>query len=139
MDGTRDRLCAGRPTIGFGPWQLSLDGVEERSVAQRMLLAGFLALCAPSFVAAEEWAAKMFDATKHDFGKVARGAKVEFHFKFRNLYIEDVHVASVRSSCGCTSPRVSQEPVWQPLSFRTCAQRTRAFWVRESPLGWAQR
>lgn len=30
-------------------------------------------------------------------------------FKFRNPYVEDVHVASIRSSCGCTTPRTTQE------------------------------
>jgi hypothetical protein len=78
-------------------------------VARRILLAGLLALCAPSFAAAQDWAAKMFETTKHDFGKVARGAKVEFNFKFHNPYVEDVHVASVRTSCGCTTPRASQD------------------------------
>jgi hypothetical protein len=73
------------------------------------LLVGLLTFCVPSFASAQDWAVKMFETTKHDFGKVARGAKVEFHFKFHNPYIEDVHVASVRTSCGCTSPRISQE------------------------------
>ncbi len=72
--------------------------------------------CAASFSAplaasaqAEDWAANMFDEVRHDFGKVARGGKAEFYFKFRNPYVEDVHVASIRSSCGCTTPRTTQE------------------------------
>ncbi len=64
--------------------------------------------CAPP-VQAEDWAAKMFTSGRHDFGKVARGAKCEYHFKFHNPYVEDVHVASVRSSCGCTTPKVTQQ------------------------------
>ncbi len=55
---------------------------------------------------AQEWARKMFTTTSHDFGTVARGAKSEFRFQFKNLYKEDIHVASVRSSCGCISPKV---------------------------------
>lgn len=58
---------------------------------------------------AQEWAEKMFSTTKHDFGIVARGADAKFAFKFKNLYKEDIHVASVRSSCGCADPRVSQD------------------------------
>ncbi len=73
------------------------------------LIVGVIASTAASSVHADDWARKMFDETKHDFGKVARGAKVEHHFKFRNLYVEDLHVASIRTSCGCTSPRVSQD------------------------------
>ena len=35
-----------------------------------------------------------------------RGAKVEHRFPFENIYVEDVHIASIRSSCGCTKPSV---------------------------------
>jgi hypothetical protein len=62
-------------------------------------------LSAP-FCCGQEWAQKMFKLADHDFGSVARGAKAEFSFVFENLYMEDVHVAGVRTSCGCTSPRV---------------------------------
>jgi hypothetical protein len=48
----------------------------------------------------------MFKVSEHDFGTVARGAKTEYRFVFENLYMEDVHVASVRTSCGCTTPTV---------------------------------
>ncbi|NLY00758.1 MAG: DUF1573 domain-containing protein [Rhodopirellula sp.] len=51
----------------------------------------------------QEWATKMFETREHDFGTIARGAKAEFEFVLSNIYLEDVHVASVRSSCGCTS------------------------------------
>jgi hypothetical protein len=46
----------------------------------------------------------MFTESSHDFGTVARGAKVEYRFKFSNPYVESVHVSSVTSSCGCTTP-----------------------------------
>jgi len=59
-------------------------------------------------VQAQDWARKMFKAVHHDFGTVARFAKTEFAFEFNNPYVEDVHVASVRSSCGCTSVRVEK-------------------------------
>ncbi len=54
----------------------------------------------------QEWARKMFEVTNHDFGTVARGAKAEFSFQLKNIYEETVHVAGVRSSCGCTLPRI---------------------------------
>jgi hypothetical protein len=57
----------------------------------------------------QDWATKMFKVTEHDFGSVARGAKAEYSFVFDNIYMEEVHVASVRSSCGCTTPRVENE------------------------------
>lgn len=57
---------------------------------------------------AQAWATKMFKETSHDFGAVARGAKTEFEFELTNIYEEDLHIASVRSSCGCTSPRITK-------------------------------
>ncbi|OHB66154.1 MAG: hypothetical protein A2V70_09565 [Planctomycetes bacterium RBG_13_63_9] len=51
----------------------------------------------------------MFETTTHDFGSVARGAKAEFEFRLKNTYVEDVHIASVRSSCGCTTPRIQKQ------------------------------
>lgn len=59
-------------------------------------------------VQAQDWARQMFRESRHDFGTVARFAKTEFAFEFNNPYVEDVHVASVRSSCGCTSVRVEK-------------------------------
>ena len=58
---------------------------------------------------AQEWARKMFQTTDHDFGAVARGAKVEYRFKLNNIYEEDVHISSVRSSCGCTQPTIAKD------------------------------
>lgn len=65
-----------------------------------------LAVLVASPCSGQEWARKMFKANEHDFGSVAKGAKAEFEFTFENIYVEDIHVAGVRSSCGCTSPRV---------------------------------
>ncbi len=57
---------------------------------------------------AQEWAVKMFDKTNHDFQTVARGAKAIYSFKLKNLYEEPVHISNVRSSCGCTTPKISK-------------------------------
>ena len=51
----------------------------------------------------------MFDATTHDFGVVARGAKVEHRFVLENIYEEDVHVKSLSSSCGCSTPEINRK------------------------------
>ena len=70
-------------------------------------------LCFSAPLQAKEWARKMFDPNGdgvpdlfHDFGTVARGAKAEFEFDLQNIYKEEVHIASVRSSCGCTTPSI---------------------------------
>lgn len=66
-----------------------------------------IALCSPCL--AQEWAEKMFTARSYNFGNVARGAKAEFAFELTNLYLDDVHIASVHASCGCTTPRVEND------------------------------
>jgi hypothetical protein len=50
----------------------------------------------------------MFATRSHDFGHVARGAKAEFAFEIQNLYEEEVHIADVKTSCGCTTPTVTK-------------------------------
>ena len=57
---------------------------------------------------AEQWAVDMFETTDHDFGSVARGAKAEYEFVLSNIYVEDVHIANVRTSCGCTSATIKK-------------------------------
>jgi hypothetical protein len=52
---------------------------------------------------ATQWAQEMFAQSDHDFGTVARAATAEYEFKLTNPFREDVRIASVRSSCGCTS------------------------------------
>ncbi len=59
-------------------------------------------------VAAEAWAPKMFNKTRHDFGVVARGAVAEIEFPLDNIYKEEAHISDVRSSCGCTTAAASQ-------------------------------
>lgn len=65
--------------------------------------------CAGSTGRAQDWARKMFKTTDHDFGVVARGAKAEFAFEFENIYVEDVHVQGLRTTCGCTTTKFPSE------------------------------
>src|SRR5262245_47534954 len=67
-----------------------------------------LSICAAT-ACAQQWAENMFPERSHDFGSVPRAAKVEYEFVLTNLYKDDVHIASVRSSCGCTQPRISKD------------------------------
>lgn len=89
-----------------------------------------LILCtlAPALGEAREWAQKMFEATSHDFGHVARGAKAEFSFELQNQYEEDVHIADVRTSCGCTTPTISKSTLktWEKGSI-VATLNTRSF------------
>jgi hypothetical protein len=75
-------------------------------MVRNVCLGVFLTLAAAP-LCAQEWAAKMFEGpTVHDFGTVAAGAKAEYEFVFKNLYLEDIHIAGVTASCGCTTPFV---------------------------------
>jgi hypothetical protein len=58
---------------------------------------------------AQDWAKKLFKTHDHNFGTVARAAKAEFVFELENIYEETLHIASVRTSCGCTSAAISKD------------------------------
>ena len=60
-------------------------------------------------VLGQDWASAMFETTRHDFGSVARGSKAEYEFVLTDIYAADVHIADVRSSCGCTTPSVPKD------------------------------
>ena len=66
----------------------------------------YLFLC--NAVAAQEWARKTFETTQHDFGAVARGVNSEYEFVLTNIFKEDIHIASVRASCGCATPTITK-------------------------------
>ena len=75
-----------------------------RSLACCLALSAFTASAS-----AQEWAEKMFTEKSHDFGSVPRAAKVEYAFVLTNPYKEDIHIAGVRTSCGCTIPRIEKD------------------------------
>jgi len=75
---------------------------------RNVVIAVLLSTLVSGVCQAKEWAQKMFTAASHDFGHVARGAKAEFAFEIQNLYEEDVHIADVRTSCGCTTPTITK-------------------------------
>ena len=84
---------------------------SHHAIARR-LAAGVAALgvlvSTAGFAQGQDWATKMFSVTSHNFGTVAKGSKTEYRFVFRNIYEEDVHVVGVRTSCGCTAPKVTK-------------------------------
>jgi hypothetical protein len=80
----------------------------RRSTLRHLAIALAALLAAASAADAKEWARKMFKVTTHDFGHVAHGAKAEVTFEIQNLYEEDVHIADVRTSCGCTTPTITK-------------------------------
>ncbi|HUT11845.1 MAG TPA: DUF1573 domain-containing protein [Thermoguttaceae bacterium] len=75
---------------------------------RRTLLIFAVVVPLASPVQAQKWAEKMFETKSHDFGTIARGAKAEYEFVLKNIYVQEVHVASVSVSCGCTTPGIKQ-------------------------------
>ncbi len=93
-----------------------------------LLLLAVTWLAAPGSASAQPWVKEMFPENSHDFGTVPRGAKAEYRFKFTNRYEENVHVASVRSSCGCTIPRIeSSDLITYQEGGIICEFNTRSF------------
>ena len=66
------------------------------------LILGWL-LVTPATTSAQEWARKMFKEFQHDFGTVSRDARPEHRFEIENVFLEDIRIRGVFSSCGCTS------------------------------------
>lgn len=70
-----------------------------------------LVLFVTQFASAEDWAAKLFKTREHDFGAVARGAEAEFRFEFENTLNQTVRIRDIRSSCGCTTPKITERTI----------------------------
>lgn len=91
-----------------------------RSLHSRRSLLGIALLCCTATVSpAQEapelpqpelnWAQKMFEKQNIDFGVVARASDASFRLKITNLYKEPVHIAHVRTTCGCSAGRPSTD------------------------------
>lgn len=52
-----------------------------------------------------------FEKMEHDFGKITAGEKVGAIFKFLNNGDGDLLITSASTSCGCTVPKYSKEPI----------------------------
>lgn len=68
------------------------------------------AACSAASASAQElnWAEKMFDQRNIDFGVVARGSDAVARVKITNLYKQAVHIADVRTTCGCSAGKPSK-------------------------------
>ena len=52
-----------------------------------------------------------FEETTHDFGKIIRGEKLRYKFKFKNVGNADLVISRVSTSCGCTASHYPKKPV----------------------------
>lgn len=49
--------------------------------------------------------------TNYDFGELNQGEPVECFFRFKNLSSDTLLIDNVRTTCGCTAPDWSVEPI----------------------------
>lgn len=52
-----------------------------------------------------------FENDVHDFGRVIEGEKITYAFKFTNSGDGNLVITNVSSSCGCTVPEFTKDPV----------------------------
>lgn len=49
--------------------------------------------------------------TTHDFGKIPQGKPVYYSFEITNTGKDPMVISNVQTSCGCTTPEWSKEPI----------------------------
>lgn len=67
--------------------------------------------CAQAYSGNKKAGKMVFIENEHNFGLIHQGAAAEFIFVFRNVGNEPIVINHVQSSCGCTIPEWSKEPV----------------------------
>lgn len=53
----------------------------------------------------------VFEESEFDFGTIDQGTAVEHVFKFKNTGEAPLVIANAKSSCGCTIPEYTKEPI----------------------------
>ena len=107
------------------PMPLQNSPIQRRSLLAHAPLALFFGA---SIARGEERIHQLFSKSLHDFGNVGRNTKAEYAFEFHNPYRQPIHIVSVRSSCGCTTPSVPRKTIPPGESGLILAQfNTRSF------------
>lgn len=65
-------------------------------------------------VAAQDWGAKMVDKHEIMFGSVPRYSDTTFKVKVKNIFVEEIQITSLSTSCGCISWIDKQLPISIP-------------------------
>ena len=52
-----------------------------------------------------------FEFTEHDYGILEQGADASYEFVYKNTGKVPLIITKVKSSCGCTTPTWSKEPL----------------------------
>lgn len=88
----------------FGPHPLGSYMIRVYSIALSFLMG-------VTSISAADWSDATFPIKSHDFGTVAVAAKTEFSFPIHNNSSKNLHIRSVRASCGCTTPIVENKSI----------------------------
>lgn len=76
-----------------------------------LLSCAVTALCAAN-LSAQSISDVIAPENRHfDFGAVPKASKVEHRFALRNPFKTDLHIQSVRTSCGCTTPSLENQVI----------------------------
>ncbi|WP_020532841.1 DUF1573 domain-containing protein [Flexithrix dorotheae] len=56
-------------------------------------------------------AAFKFEETEFDFGKINKGDVVKHAFKFENVGDAPLIISNIQTTCGCTTPQYTKDPI----------------------------
>ena len=60
---------------------------------------------------AEKMPVLTFETLEYDFGRVIKGERLSYAFKFKNTGKSNLIISSARTSCGCTTSTPPQAPI----------------------------
>ena len=82
---------------------------------QSLCLTGVTAIVAltANLSLAQDWLGQAIapENRTHDFGTVARAAKTEHRFTIKNPFDQEMRLAGIRASCGCTTPIIETKVI----------------------------
>lgn len=80
----------------------------KKSLTLGAVIIAFMAMTAMRHVVQADF---KFEKETHDFGKIPQGKPVSFDFVFTNIGDEPLVISNVESTCGCTVPKYTTDPV----------------------------
>jgi hypothetical protein len=81
------------------------------------LLLSWQLLCSPNTLFSSECSTEptavvtWLTEQDHDFGELRQGRPATFIFKFKNTSTDTLLLQTVRTTCGCTAARYTEEPI----------------------------
>lgn len=59
----------------------------------------------------KKYASFEFKKTEHDFGTIAKGDVVKHAFSFKNNGEAPLMISDIKTTCGCTTPKYTKDPI----------------------------